>query len=197
MSVCELISWTVVVPLKPVDERKSRLAPRCDSHERKRIADEMAMHVLATIEKLPAAQAILLSTERPDWWTGEWRDDRGLELNAAIDAARRALSSETFAVLHADLPRLTAADCTDLLAVAATEGLAIAPDRHGIGTNAIAIADRRPFRFAFGKNSLALHRAQGGAVVHRPGLALDIDTPDDLEFAEIARAAREPECHAP
>jgi len=59
---------------------------------------------------------------------------------------------------------------------------AIACDRHGIGTNAIAIADGRNFRFAFGWASFARHLTEGGtgcARIVRPGLACDIDTPAD------------------
>jgi 2-phospho-L-lactate guanylyltransferase len=89
-------------------------------------------------------------------------------------------------VLHSDLPLLAAADVTRLIDSAERGGLAIAPDRHGSGTNAIAIADQRPFDFAFGADSYRLHRRQAGSgwrLVAAPGLAIDIDTPGDLALA--------------
>src|SRR3546814_18344636 len=65
----------------------------------------------------------------------------------------------------------------------------LAPDRHGSGTNAIALMAAAPFEFAFGENSLALHRTTSGrraAIVRRLGLSLDVDTPDDLDAAIAA-----------
>ena len=89
-------------------------------------------------------------------------------------------------VLHSDLPLLAVPDVTRLIESAESSGLAIAPDRHGSGTNAIAIADQRLFDFSFGADSYRLHRQQAGPgwrLVASPGLAIDIDTPDDLALA--------------
>ena len=55
----------------------------------------------------------------------------------------------------------------------------------GWATNALAIADGRPFEFRFGPNSRRLHLNQSPemTVVERIRLSADIDTPDDLIFA--------------
>jgi 2-phospho-L-lactate guanylyltransferase len=180
------MDWTIAVPLKQAGTRKSRLAPKLDAATRDALADSMARHVLSVIAATPSATPLLLCRHRPEWWDGDWRDDDAQALNPAIGEARNAVFPAPFAIVHADLPLLTIADVTALLAAAERTGLSIAPDRHGTGTNAVAIADDRPFRFAFGAASFARHRAQGGAVVEQEGLALDIDTLDDFERATAA-----------
>src|SRR3546814_2288363 len=63
--------------------------------------------------------------------------------------------------IHGDLPLLVPEEIEALIQ-AAGGGCALAPDRHGSGTNAIALMAAAPFEFAFGENSLALHRTTSG-----------------------------------
>ena len=64
-------------------------------------------------------------------------------------------------------------------------GVVIAPDRHAEGTNALLV-DAGVRKFAFGKNSLARHIAQGEARGVRSfpcineKLAFDLDTVEDF-----------------
>jgi 2-phospho-L-lactate guanylyltransferase len=64
--------------------------------------------------------------------------------------------------------------------------VAIVPDRHGTGTNALALAPPDAIRPAFGEGSCARHlaaaREAGGpyAVEELSSLALDLDTPADV-----------------
>jgi 2-phospho-L-lactate guanylyltransferase len=67
--------------------------------------------------------------------------------------------------------------------------VALVPDRHGRGTNALLVAPPAAIEFAFGGDSRAAHAdcaAQAGArYVEIDGpLTLDLDTPDDLLQAE-------------
>ena len=61
--------------------------------------------------------------------------------------------------------------------------MAIAPDRLGTGTNGLALAPPGVIGFRFGTGSFAAHRAEAQAagvepaIVARPGLAFDLDTP--------------------
>ncbi|HLY57129.1 MAG TPA: 2-phospho-L-lactate guanylyltransferase, partial [Stellaceae bacterium] len=177
-------------PLKPAAERKRRLAGRLDPDARAALGEQLFRHVVAVLGEVSAIGSVaVLSQERPIGWTGGWLEDRGRGLNGELEAARASLRPQRLVVIHADLPLLAAADVTALVAAAAEAGLAIAPDRHGTGTNALAIADGRDFPFRFGRDSFALHRAQAGGpgrVVSRSGLALDIDTPEDLDAAIAA-----------
>ena len=64
--------------------------------------------------------------------------------------------------------------------------VAIVPDRHGTGTNALALAPPGAIQPAFGEGSCARHVAaarEAGvpfAVEELPSLALDLDTPADV-----------------
>ncbi len=87
----------------------------------------------------------------------------------------------------ADLPRLGA---EDLLAACAPPpgAVVLAPDRRGRHTNLLRVPLPTPFPTAFGDpRSLAVHRRRAQAagrpvvLVDRPGLAHDLDLPDDLE----------------
>ena len=66
--------------------------------------------------------------------------------------------------------------------------VAIAPDRHNEGTNALLVCPPGLIRYAYGIGSFARHcelARQAGArleIVHRPGLALDLDLPEDLDL---------------
>src|SRR5438093_585798 len=67
--------------------------------------------------------------------------------------------------------------------------VAIVPDRHGRGTNALLLAPPDAIDTCFGGDSRAAHaaaaREAGAALVELDGpLTLDLDTPDDLLLAE-------------
>jgi 2-phospho-L-lactate guanylyltransferase len=95
---------------------------------------------------------------------------------------------DVLAVLHGDLPDLVPDDITALISAVGGTGpaVAIAPDAAARGTNGLALLPPDAIGFHFGRDSLAAHRAaaeSAGArltVVDRPGLAFDVDTPQDL-----------------
>ena len=82
-------------------------------------------------------------------------------------------------VLSSDLPLLTGNDIAALIAAAP----AAAADRHGTGTNAVALPAGFAFRFMFGPGSLDQHLRQGLGRVDRAALALDVDRMEDLKLA--------------
>jgi 2-phospho-L-lactate guanylyltransferase len=87
-----------------------------------------------------------------------------------------------------DTPLLDPVELEEMLARCARDkvGVAVVPDRHGTGTNALVISPPGSFAPSFGPDSLERHLAgaRDAALVHRvenvPSLALDIDTPADL-----------------
>ncbi|MCK0197320.1 2-phospho-L-lactate guanylyltransferase [Ancylobacter sp. 6x-1] len=116
-------------------------------------------------------------------------------LNAAVDGAARRLAAqgtEGMLVLPADLPCITAAEIVGLIDAhgAGTPGrspaVTLAPARAGGGTNALLASPPALLPAAYGPGSLARHSASASARGVRPrihgsrGIALDIDTPDDL-----------------
>jgi len=175
------MTWTVIVPLKPPGCRKARLAPLLSPAQRDQLALDMFQHVTSTLAEV-GTEVIVLSPLEPQGWRGRWHRDAGLGLNIELGNLQQRLIGP-WAVVHADLPSLCGDDVAELLSAAEQRGLALAPDRQGSGTNAVAVADGRRLAFRFGPGSLAMFAADAGqrhALVHAHGLAADVDTPDDL-----------------
>jgi 2-phospho-L-lactate guanylyltransferase len=89
-------------------------------------------------------------------------------------------------LLPGDCPLLEPRELDRLLTGIPASYVAIVPDRHGTGTNALVLAPPGAIRPAFGEGSCARHvaaaRAAGVpfAVEELASLALDLDTPADV-----------------
>ena len=187
--------WRAIVPFRAADDdgagAKTRLAARLDTKARAALAIAMAQHVLETLARCPSIGSIgVLAPTRPAFAPSDtdWIADHGRGLNAELSVAMALRGDAHLVTIHADLPLLGADDIAALLDAALSAGAAIAPDCSRTGTNALALSDAGGLRPAFGPDSFALHRAllPRAAVVDRPGLALDIDTPEDLDRAIAA-----------
>ena len=194
----------IIVPHRGLEAAKTRLAPILEPADRIELARKLLSRVLeVTRQACPdvvvispaAALAPIVATAG-----ARLEVQRGLGLNAGLEQARAAALADgiaTLAVLHGDLPNLAAADVAALLAaVPEPRGVAIAPDRAGTGTNGLAMRPADAIGFAFGESSFARHRGAAeeaqlpAAVVSRPGLAFDVDTPADLlRWLELGDAA--------
>lgn len=174
--------WTALVPLKGGDKRKSRLAGRLSLEQRRTLSDAMADHVLNCLSLIPAIDRIVILSPRTRVRFA-WRRDEGRGLNGELQAFRADDPVTPLLVIHGDLPLLDGREVTALLATAERTGRSLAPDRHGCGTNALALFEPGPFPFAFGEESMRLHIEAPGsiAIVVRQGLAMDVDSPDDLD----------------
>jgi 2-phospho-L-lactate/phosphoenolpyruvate guanylyltransferase len=110
-------------------------------------------------------------------------DDRGLPWNDALAAAIDEVVTEPLvAIVSADLPSLRAEEVEELLAATPGRGIAIARALDG-GTNAVSMRPPGLVRTHFGElGSAAVHAALGvdHVVLDLPGLAFDVDTPEDL-----------------
>lgn len=185
------MNWTAIVPFKTRGETKTRLGAHLDLVRRRRLANAMFTHVTQVLaHSTRIERTVVLSEPAPDSWEGDWMRDPGRGLNHAVMLAVDAVRAPAL-VIHADLPLVNAADIDALMDAAERSGMAIAPDRHGIGTNVLAIADGRAFRFRFGENSFEKHKEEAArcrrhaAIVSRRGLALDCDTLEDLDVAGL------------
>jgi 2-phospho-L-lactate guanylyltransferase len=182
--------WHALVPIKAASERKTRLADHLSVDERERLSDAMLWHVLDILRASDRIGTVTpLTTEAIPGWDGPLLVDRRRGLNAELQAAAARLEGPLL-VIHADLPNLATED-VEALAHAGEGGVALAPDRHHRGTNAIALGRPGAFTFAFGEASLARHRAgyPTASIVDRPGLSLDIDMADDLALLIAGRDA--------
>ena len=96
-----------------------------------------------------------------------------------------------------DLPLFSSDDVRALLAAATLEGAVIAPDRHGLGTNALLLSPPDAIPPSFGVDSAPRHRLALALAdipltdIQRPGTHLDLDTPDDLDLFSRESRVRE------
>lgn len=206
MSQHQPVSTRIIVPHRGLEAAKTRLAPSLDPEERVMLASQLLQRVLRTAREV-TDDLVVISPSRP---LGEIVQasgarlvvQRGMGLNEGLDQARSDAILDglhTLVVLHGDLPNLRVDDVLTLLRGLPEDGapgVAIAPDRAGTGTNALAIQPPGVINFRFGPGSFAKHaeeveRAGVPCVaVNRAGLAFDLDTPEDLQrWLELGDAA--------
>ena len=183
--------WALV-PLKRRAACKQRLAGALSPAERLQLVRLMLARVIDAVRQSSCIDALALVSEERDTVPAEIPvlHDAGAGLNGALDAARLQLlqrGAEELVVLPADLPFVTAADVDALVEAGRRAGCALATDRVGLGTNALWLPARVPFRFQFGPDSRMRHLEEARrlglqpALVALPGLAFDVDGPDDLQ----------------
>ena len=149
----------VLVPFRATG--KTRLSGVLSEGARGRVAARMRDHVLSVCAQAEMKPALL---EAPG-------------LVEAVAEGLAACVGPTL-VLMADLPLLKPDDLRAL----PTERLALAPDRRGVGVNAVMLPDPGALPVLLGGGaSLDRHlgAAPGATVVHRPGLAFDLDEVQD------------------
>jgi 2-phospho-L-lactate/phosphoenolpyruvate guanylyltransferase len=175
------VNWTVLIPLNVPALRKSRLSGALAAQQREALAEALYRHVLGCVERAGLFRTVVTFSPAPSPVPTELRLQRGSDLNVELARARCELSGPLL-VLNADLPLLTPQDLRLLAEAAERTGCALAVDRHGSGTNAVALLPEVSFAFAFGRGSLSAHLqcASGASVLRRAGLACDLDTPADI-----------------
>lgn len=201
------MSLWAIVPVKPIRRAKSRLAGALNQEERIALSREMLRRVLralAGVERIE--RTLLVSRDSEALALGRRHGARTLserppiDLNQALDqATRAAVGSGATAVLvvPADLPLVTSEDVEALIDLAEpSPSLVLAPDRHRDGTNAFLASPPGLIEYQFGPKSLSRHISAAVAAsirvaeCDRPGLALDLDLPEDLALYRDASGGR-------
>ena len=206
MTETSLSHIVALVPVRSLSGGKSRLGEPLDAEER---ADLVLALLQRTVGAALAAtrlagvvvvsmDADLLRKARAMGAASLLQETDGL--NEGLNEARLAAGAEATAVmvLPADLPAV-AASAIDQLAEAAQLAhrsapekpvVALVPDQHGKGTNALFVAPPNAIPFCFGEGSRAAHaaaaEAAGASYLELDGpLTFDLDTPDDLLEADM------------
>ena len=176
----------VLVPLKRIDP-KSRLADELPLEERVRLMRRLLAGVVAAVDDAGVEQVTVVSGLTLKGY--EVWDDRGLPWNDALAAAiAEVVTAPLVGIISADLPSVTGDEVEELLAATPERGIAIARALDG-GTNAVAMRPPGLVRTHFGEPaSAAVHAALGvdHVVLDLPGLAFDVDTPEDLARMQAA-----------
>ncbi|MGH8289609.1 MAG: 2-phospho-L-lactate guanylyltransferase [Steroidobacteraceae bacterium] len=170
---------------------KTRLARSLSPQGRAQLVSAMLSHVVSVLGRASGVDHVAVVTPEPTALPGSViaLDDSGGGLNEALTAAALEAwrqGADRLLIVHADLPLIEPEEVTALIQASRASGLAIAPDRHDLGTNGLCLIPSTAVRFEFGPASFERHLAQAAAlslspaVVRLPGLAFDVDEPDDL-----------------
>lgn len=193
---------TAVLPVKRFATAKQRLAPGMGATHRIELAAAMLKDVLGAIGASPSIERTVVVTSEPraeELARGAGAElvpdpDAGGHSGAALAGIARArgLGAERVILLPIDCPLLAPRELERLLTGMPERYVAVVPDRHGTGTNALALAPPDAIEPSFGEGSCARHVAAARAagipygVEELPSLALDLDTPADVVALTMA-----------
>lgn len=187
--------WIVIVPVKPAEAGKSRLAvPGID---REALARAIARDTIAAVARTPGvARVIVVSSDPdaaatvagdPDGAPVEIVGDPGEGLDAAVAMGVAGFSGRARAALLGDLPALRPDELASALRSAARHRRAVVGDAEGTGSTLVTASGGLAWRSAFGAGSFGRHRKLGAVAVTAPtasGLRRDVDTLQQLRTAE-------------
>jgi len=205
-----------IIPVGTLAGAKSRLGERLDAEEREDLVEGLlARTVLAATAVDRLDDVLVASPDRDVLRRAAELGARTLRqrtrgLNAGLTEARAdvvAGGADAILVLPIDLPFVTSDAIAAILAplaeptagaeakagadakAGAPPAVVLVTDRHGSGTNALALRPPDIIDFAFGPGSRRAHQAAaeaaGATYVEVDGpLTVDLDTPDDFVLVE-------------
>lgn len=205
---------TAIIPVKRFGQAKQRLLEALDRPQRAALVKAMLTDVLrATTAAEEIERVIVVTAEgRAERIAlGHARrvttpievfqedGDRGHPEAATLGIVRaKALGADCVVLLPGDCPLLDAGELDAALERMRAGRVAVVPDRHGTGTNALLMSPPDAIGPAFGPGSRERHTSRAEragfevAVEGLASLALDVDTPDDLDaVAELLEANAE------
>lgn len=190
-------TWAVL-PIKPLVRGKSRLAPVLSPMQRERLSLGMLLHNIHLLKGLSSISNIMvisrdtkvLSIAR-DLGVYTVQESGQPELNPALMRASKLIHTwggDAMLILPSDVPLVAAEDIDQMVHLGRFPAtLVIAPDASKDGTNALLVNPPGLISYSYGVGSFERHVAAAelaGATVEvyeSERLALDVDTPSDLE----------------
>jgi 2-phospho-L-lactate guanylyltransferase len=186
-----------ILPAKQFETAKARLAPQVQLGNRRALVESMFADAILALRRVPSIDQIFVVSSDPvatqiaagndtivvDDTASSHSEATQLGIIRALAmGATRAL------LVPGDCPLLDPTELEQLIARPVPErSVLIVPDRHGEGTNALLLTPPNVMPPSFGEGScqrhteLAISHGATPEVVNLPSLALDIDTPEDLE----------------
>ncbi len=187
----------ILIPVKNLDNAKQRLSPVLNPQERVELARAMCEDVLSTIASWQERPEVSVVTS--DSFASGLAERFGFEVmrdpdnpgeTGAIEMATRICverGADSTLVIPADIPLIEVRELQQILNSAPPAGAVLVPDAAGRGTNAAFRSPADLFPLRFGNDSFLPHLASAKAsglpfeVLELPGIALDLDRPDDLD----------------
>lgn len=192
------MSVWAIIPVKPLNRSKTRLAPVLSPAERQRLAESMFRHVLETVRMTHNILGTLVISRDSralaiarDYGARTVQESGAPELNGALTRATQVLVRwhvRAILVLPADLPLIAPDDLASIVRMGdADRSVVLATDQQGDGTNAMFMRPPGLIPYAYGIGSFERHyqmAVEAGAdvqVYRSDRMMLDVDLPSDLE----------------
>ncbi|MBL8154695.1 MAG: 2-phospho-L-lactate guanylyltransferase [Anaerolineae bacterium] len=194
----------VIIPVKPLDRAKSRLAQVLSPEDRRRLAERMFHHVLKAVRDVPQLMGTLVISRDSkvlaiarDYGARTVQESGTPELNSALMRATQVVArwkASAVFILPADLPLVSSEDIRSMISMGnGDSAMVIATDQQGDGTNAMFIRPPGLIGYSYGPGSFRRHIEMAQQTGVKPvvysseRLSLDIDVPDDLKsYTELS-----------
>jgi 2-phospho-L-lactate guanylyltransferase len=187
-----------LIPVKRLEDSKSRLLPELPDAERQALTLAMLEDLIEALRASGAIDRVAVTTPdekvaararaagaeivlRPEPGLNAALEDATIRLAPAADEALLVVLGDVAGALPADFRRLVEAATRAPIA----RGVWLAPSADG-GTSALLLRPARAIPFRFGPESAKRHREAAlaaGVAYHElwlPSLAIDLDAPEDL-----------------
>lgn len=190
----------ILVPVKNLNNAKQRLAGVLEAGARRELAEAMLSDTLEALSHA-GAETSLVTSDPVAIALGRARgfdiipDPTNLSETDAVEMATEVLVArgiESTLVVPGDIPLVKPAEIRIIFESAPPAGSVLVPARDRRGTNAVWRKPAGLFPLRFGNDSFVPHLAAAIQSMHAcvvlslPGIALDVDCPQDLD--ELARA---------
>jgi len=197
----------ILIPIKKLVNAKQRLSSVLSPEERVALARAMCEDVLNTVASWSGRPDVAVVTG--DSFAGALAERFGFETicddenpgeTGAIEAATKICCDRgagSTLVIPADIPLVEVGELQKINDAAPVAGAVLVPDAAGRGTNAALRSPANLFPLRFGNDSFLPHLAAANAsglpcvVLQLPGIARDLDRPEDLDALAAASGNRE------
>ena len=183
-----------VIPIKPLSGAKSRLHPHLDQALRERLVLKMLQGVIRAAAGAAADEVWVVGAdpaveEMAKRKGARWHWEEGSNINQSLEIAFQQVwnTGKVPLYLPGDLPFVQSRDLEKLIAASRMKNAVLAPAHRSGGTNAILVPRPSEFRPLLGPGSFRRHLTQAAslgldlAIYYSPGLALDLDTWEDMQ----------------
>ncbi|PYS53750.1 MAG: 2-phospho-L-lactate guanylyltransferase [Acidobacteria bacterium] len=185
---------TVLLPVKDFRSAKQRLSSVLDADSRLGLARAMLADVLKVLSLSRLADRVVVFTAADEVIRMARSYGFDVEIEKVVEGHSAAVnrmvlelsaSASRILAIAADLPKLSAGD-VDFVLDAAAEPITLVPSRDGTGTNGVIFVPPARITMEYGEGSFSRHRSkaaaagQGAGILNVPGIAFDMDTPEDL-----------------
>lgn len=188
--------WAIV-PVKPFNRSKSRLAPILNANQRAILSRQMLERTLKTLQQVSEISGILVVSRDQgalalarQYRAQTVQESGSPELNEALTRATQVVvatwNARSVLIVASDIPLLRVQDIQGVLSLGISTGIVLATDRRQDGTNALLLRPPGLIPYRYGEGSFREHLREARAigvepqVFESPTLALDVDVPADL-----------------